>query len=234
MTAVKPNISFFCPAYHDEKNLPRLIPKVAEILSEVAGEYEILIIEDGSPDRTGAVAEELARQLPNTRVIHHQKNQGYGATLAHGFREANKYEWVWTTDGDMQYDPMELKQFLPYMNDYDAVVGYRLSRKLTRWRWLQTAVYNFLIGLMFNLRIKDANTSFKLVRREALDEVELRSVSAFIDPELLIKLKKNGARIMELPVNHFPRQFGQASGAKPAVVLGTIKEMLKYFFVGRL
>lgn len=229
--ATKPSISFFCPAYNDEQNLPRLIPEVVKVLQEVADQFEIVIIEDGSPDRTGVVADELAKQYPNVRVYHHEKNQGYGAALVHGFREANKYEWVWTTDGDMQYDSKELKLCLPYMNDYEAVVGYRLSRKLNWHRMLQTMVYNFLIRAMFRLKIKDINCSFKLVKRSVLDKFELKSQSSFIDAELLIKLKQARARVMEIPVNHFPRLHGQAAGAKPKVVLTTIKEMLTYFFI---
>lgn len=232
----KPNISFFCPAYFDAQNLPRLIPVVIETLREVAGQFEIVIVEDGSPDNTGAVADDLQRQFAGTdiTVIHHPKNTGYGGALVDGFNSASKYEWVFTTDGDMQYDPKEFKGFLPYMNDYDAIVGYRLSRKLSQYRKLQTYVYNFMIHLMFRLKIKDINCSFKVVRRQFLNKFELKSASSFIDAELLLKLRKNKARIMELPVNHFPRMYGEASGAKPGVVLTTLKEMFQYLFTGRL
>lgn len=230
-SSAKPTISFFCPAYFDEKNLPRLIPEVVKVLEENAADYEIFIVEDGSPDKTGEVADELASRYPKVRVIHHPKNLGYGATLVEGFNSANKFEWVFTTDGDMQYDVRELKQFLPYMSDYDAVIGYRLSRKLFWYRKLQTSVYNFLIRFLFGLKIKDVNCSFKLVRREPLARFKLKSQSAFIDAELLVKLRKHDARIMELPVNHFPRLYGESSGAKVKVVLSNIKEMLQYFFI---
>src|SRR3989338_10679025 len=129
---MKPSISFFCPAYFDEKNLPRLMPEVVAVLREIADRYEIIIIDDASPDRTGEVAEELKKLDPNIIVIHHESNWGYGATLSHGFRTAIKYEWVFTTDGDRQYDVREIKTFLPYLEDYDAVIGFRTIRSLSR------------------------------------------------------------------------------------------------------
>ena len=107
----KPTISFFCPAYYDEKNLPLLIPKAVEVLKKNAEKFEIIIIEDGSPDGTGRVADELAQQLPNIRVIHHSTNLGYGATIRDGFRYA-KYDFVMYTDGDVQYD---ITEFEPYL-----------------------------------------------------------------------------------------------------------------------
>ena len=116
-------VSFFCPAYHDEHNLPKLIPVVFEFLSRVSGKFEIVIVEDGSPDQTGEVAEKLSRQYPNVRVIHHAKNFGYGAALKTGFLNS-KYEYVMYTDGDNQYDIREFEPHLFLLKDADVLKGF--------------------------------------------------------------------------------------------------------------
>ena len=224
----KPSISFFCPAYYDEGNLPLLIPSVVEVLGRCTSAYDILINEDGSPDRTGAVADELAAKFPLVRVVHHPVNQGYGATIAEGFTTARTYDLVLTTDGDRQYDIHELDRFLPHLEHADAVIGYRPKRALSPYRQVQTNLYNLVIRLALGLKVRDVNTSFKLVRRSLLERFELRSRSAFIDAELLLKLRRAGARIKEVPVSHLPRRFGIASGAKPRVVLDTIRELWEF------
>lgn len=226
---MKPSISFFCPAYYDEQNLPRLISEVSKLLSEIAEQYEIIIIEDGSPDDTGKVADDLAGQYPNVRVIHHEKNLGYGATLAEGWK-AGKYDWVCYTDGDRQYDVSEFRLFLPYLENYDALIGFRKHRVLSGPRKIQSAAYNWLVRTLFGLKSKDIDCSFKIVRHSVLDRVNLRSQSSFIDAELLIKLQQSGARTLELPVTHFPRAHGQASGASFSVITQTIKEIIAFFF----
>ncbi len=224
----KPSISFFCPAYYDEGNLPILIPEVVEVLERCTSAYDILIIEDGSPDRTHAVADELAAKYPQVRVIHHPANRGYGATIAEGFASARTYDWVLTTDGDRQYDIHELDRFLPHLEHADAVIGYRPKRALSPYRKVQTNLYNLVIRLVLGLKVRDVNTSFKLVRKSALERFPLRSRSAFIDAELLVRLKRAGARIVEVPVSHLPRRFGIASGAKPQMVLDTVRELWEF------
>jgi glycosyltransferase involved in cell wall biosynthesis len=222
----KPNISFFCPAYYDEKNLPRLIPEVVNLLSEVAEQYEIIIIEDGSPDDTGKVADELAKQFPNVRVIHHLQNLGYGATLAEGWK-AGKYDWVFTTDGDRQYDVNEFKTFLNYLDQADAVVGFRRNREISFLRKIQSNTYNWLVSALLGLRFKDLNCSFKAVRKSFLDRINFQAKSAFSDAELLLKLKQLDAKIIELPVTHYRRLHGKASGANFKVIFSTVKDLLR-------
>lgn len=227
----KPSISFFCPAYFDEKNLSILIPKVFKVLKENTSIFDILIVEDGSPDKTGAVADKLSiRYSPFVKVIHHKKNLGYGATLRDGFKNAKRYDFTFYTDGDNQYDVSEIEKMLPYLADYDAVIGYRTKRALTFSRQLQTIFFNWLVGLLFTTNIKDINCSLKVVSRNALNSIKLSSNSSFIDAELLIKLIDKGYKIKEVPVGHFPRKFGKASGGSRSVILKTIKEMMGFYF----
>lgn len=226
----KPSISFFCPAYYDEENLPLLIPKVISVLKKTTSRFEVLIVEDGSPDKTEEVADTLASKFrPFVRVIHHEKNLGYGAALRSGFLNANKFDFVFYTDGDMQYNVEEVKKMLPYIKDHEVVIGFRSKRALTLSRQIQTKVFNFIVRLLFDLKAKDINCSMKLVSREALNKIHLTSNGAFIDTELLIKLKNNNYKIKEVEVSHFPRRFGRASGGSIKVIFKTLSELIKFY-----
>ena len=226
----KPSISFFCPAYYDEGNLPLLIPRVYQVLRKHTAEFEIVIINDGSPDRTGVVAEELAKKFaPKVKVIHHQKNLGYGAALKRGFQQAKKFDYVFYTDGDNQYDATELKKMMPFLKEYDAIVGYRTKRALSLTRKIQTLFFNRLVRWLFGIKIKDVNCSMKIISKEALKQINLTSDSSFIEAELLIKLKQKNFKIKEVEVSHFPRRFGKASGGNFKVIMKTIFEMIRLY-----
>lgn len=227
----KPSISFFCPAYFDEKNLPILIPKTYKILKENTSQFEILIVEDGSPDGTDKVADELAKKFaPHVRVIHHKKNLGYGATLKAGYTFANKYEFVFYTDGDNQYNIEEIIIFLPYLKKYDAVIGYRTKRALKFSRQVQTRVFNWIIRLLFKIKMRDINCAMKIIRRKALNTIKLTSDGGFIDAELVIKLSRKNYLVKEVEVSHYPRKFGKASGGNPKLIFKTIFDMIKFYF----
>ncbi|MDO8658551.1 MAG: glycosyltransferase [Candidatus Levybacteria bacterium] len=231
MKLSKPTISFFCPAYNDEKNLPILIPKVVKLLKKIASKFEIIIIEDGSPDKTGEVADRLARKNPKiTRVVHHKKNLGYGAALRKGFKEANKYDFVFFTDGDNQFDVNELEKFVPFFSLFDAVVGYRTNRALNFMRIVQTFIFNYLIRILFGVKVKDINCSMKVIKKSVLNKLDLKSNSSFIEAEFFIKLKREKAKVKELGVSHYPRTHGVASGGKPVVVLNTLKDMFIFWW----
>ncbi len=226
----KPSISFFCPAYFDEKNLPILIPIVVEVLRKNASEFEIIIVEDGSPDNTKEVADMLAEKYkPYIKVVHHTKNTGYGGALKKGFNIAKKYEYVFFTDGDNQYDVREFSRLLPYIGAYDAVLGYRTKRALTMMRNIQTRVFNWIIRSLFSLRVKDINCSMKVISRKALNSISLDSDGSFIEAELLIKLQDKGYKIKEVEVTHYPRVFGKASGGDRKLIFKTISEMMQFY-----
>lgn len=220
-------VSFFCPAYYDQNNLPKLIPIVFGFLKKISKKFEIIIIEDGSPDRTGEIAEELASRYPNIRVIHHPKNMGYGATLKDGFLNA-RYEYVMYTDGDNQYDVREFEPYLYLLQDVDILSGYAVKKAVTLRRKLQSVVYNFLIRLLFGVNLKDINCSMKIYKKNVFDSMKIESTSAFIDTEMLIKAKRSNFKIVQFPVTHYRREKGLASGSKPNVIGGTIKDMIKF------
>lgn len=224
------SVSFFCPAYNDEENLPILIPKTVSLLLKTCTSFEIVIIDDASPDKTGRVADKLSKQYPNITVIHHKKNKGYGGALQSGFLHAKKYPYIFYTDGDNQYNVEVLKKMLLYINSYDAVIGYRKMRNLSWQRKIQTICYNKLIRLLFNLKNKDVNCAIRLFRRSTINKINFSSTSAFLPAEMLIELQRNGGRIKEIEVKHYPRAYGEASGGKLSVILPTFFDMIKYYF----
>lgn len=225
------SVSFFCPAYNDEKNLPMLIPKAHKFLSSITDTFEIIIIEDGSPDKTGSVADELSSKYSNIRVVHHKKNLGYGATLKRGFIESRN-EYVMYTDGDNQYDIYEFKPYLYLLDSADIISGYVVNNKkaVSFARKLQSFFFNITIHILFFTRMKDINCSMKIYKRKVIDSIIIQSNSAFVDAEMLLRARGKGFFIKDFPVTHYERRNGLASGSKPAVVLATIIDMIKYRF----
>lgn len=226
----KPSISFFCPAYNDEENLPSLVEKTMQVLQQLCSKFEIIIIDDASPDNTSNIADNLAKKYaPNIKVIHHIKNKGYGGALLSGFHQAKKYPYVFYTDGDNQYDVSDLKRMLPFIHTYDAVIGTRIQRNLNWKRKLQSNVYNMIIRFLFGLNCDDINCAIRLFRRKTIDKLNLFSTSAFLPAEILIELKKHGGRIKEVEVKHYLRLHGEASGGKLSVILPTFLDMIRYY-----
>jgi glycosyltransferase involved in cell wall biosynthesis len=222
------SVSFFCPAYNDEKNLPDLIPTVVDFLTKHSEKFEIVIIEDGSPDKTGEVADVLAKKFSNIRVVHHVKNMGYTATLKEGFETA-KYDYVMYTDGDNQYDVFDAAPYLSLLDSADVIAGYAIKKAVSPYRKFQSGIYNFLIMILFFVRYKDVNCSLKIFKKHVLQNITMKSspYGAFIDGELVLKAKKQGYKIAQFPVTHYERKSGIASGTKPPLIWSTFKDMLK-------
>jgi glycosyltransferase involved in cell wall biosynthesis len=223
------SISFFCPAYNDAGNLPDLIPVVVDFLKKHSEKYEIVIIDDGAKDGTGKVADELSQKFSNVRVIHHEKNKGYSATLKEGF-EDGKYDYVMYTDGDNQYDVREFEPYLYLLKDNDVIAGYATKKAISGFRKFQSWVHNTLINILFLTRYRDINCAMKIFKRPVLEKIKINSnpYGAFIDAELILKAKKSGFKIKQFPVHHYARKNGVASGAKPELVLNTLKDVIKF------
>ena len=221
-------LSVFFPAYFDEKNIDKVVTKAIEVIISLnLKDYEIIIIEDGSPDKTGEVADELAGRFEKVRVIHHKKNLGYGATLKDGFLNA-KMDYVFYTDGDNQFDLGELRKFVALVPYSDIVVGYRKHKQYSLYRKFTSLCYNYLLKLIFDISYWDIDCAFKLFKTELFKKIEIKSVDAFIDAEIMIKAKLLGYTSTELGVMHLPRVDGISTGARPSVILRTIKEVFKY------
>jgi glycosyltransferase involved in cell wall biosynthesis len=186
-------------------------------------------VDDGSTDRTGAIADDLAAKDPRVRVIHHGTRRGYGGAVRSGLRAATK-PWVFYTDGDRQFDLTDLERLIRVSDGVDAVVGYREKRADPPRRLVVAWVYNRAIRLLFGGGWRDVDCAFKLFRRDVFTRVPLervRSNGAFFSPELLITLRRAGIRIRQVGVRHFPRTAGEAKGAPPRVILRAIRDLIR-------
>jgi len=222
------SLSVFFPAYYDEKNIDKVVIRAVEVLEEMKlKDYEIIIVEDGSPDKTGEVADELAKKFDKVRVIHHEKNMGYGATLKDGFMNA-KLDYVFYTDGDNQFDLNELKKFVALIPYSDMVIGYRKTKQYSFYRKFTSLCYNYLLRLIFNIRFWDIDCAFKLFKTDLFKKINIDSVDAFIDAEIILKANLLGYTSTEVGVMHLPRIDGISTGARPSVIIRTIKEVFRF------
>lgn len=205
------SISVFFPAYNDAPSLPALIGKAFAVLEASGRDYEVIVVNDGSQDRTGEVLEELrAKHGPRMRIVTHEANRGYGGALRSGFAAATK-DLVFYTDGDGQYDVGELPKLLRAMGpDVGLVNGYKLERNDPRHRILIGYLYNKFARFIFGIRIRDVDCDFRLVRRDLVEQVQLTATSGVICVELVRKLELTGCNVVEIGVHHYPRLHGRS------------------------
>jgi len=228
MTNKDITLSVFFPAYYDEKNIGKVVTKAVEVVESLQiKDYEITIIEDGSPDKTAEEADELAEKFPKVKVIHHEKNKGYGATLYEGFMTA-RFDYVFYTDGDNQFDLEELRKFVALVPYSDIVVGYRKKKQYSLYRKITSFVYNALLRLMFNIDYIDIDCAFKLIKRDLFDKIKIKTKDAFIDAEIMIQANLLGYKSTEIGVKHLPRVDGISTAARPSIIIRTIREILQF------
>jgi glycosyltransferase involved in cell wall biosynthesis len=218
-------LTVFLPAHNEEGNIERVVKGFLQELPPVASSYEIVVVNDGSSDRTGDIAEQLSSILPQVRVVHHETNRGYGAAVISGIRAARE-PYVLLCDGDGQFDPSDVKSLAARINDYDVVVGRRKKRADNLVRRLNGKSWTLLMRLLFRINITDIDCGFKLFRRSFLEKIDLHAAGAMVTTELLARLSNRGARICEVDVNHLPRLTGEQSGASPKVILRAFRELL--------
>jgi len=220
-------LSYFFPAHNEEANVRELVAEALEALPTLAEVFEIIVVNDGSRDATGAIADELAAANPGVvRAVHHPTNLGYGAALLSGFRAAG-HELVAFTDGDRQFRVADLGRLTARLGEADradVVVGYRIKRADPLIRTVYARLYRFANRVWFGLKVRDVDCACKLFRREALAGIAVESGGAFFSAELLIKLNAAGRSIAEVGVPHHPRTAGSPTGAKPSVILRAVRD----------
>jgi glycosyltransferase involved in cell wall biosynthesis len=222
------SLSLFCPAYYDEKNVDKVVEGALAAVEEMGlRDYEIIIVEDGSPDRTAEVADALAARHERVRVIHHGVNKGYGTALKTGF-EAARYEYVFYTDGDNQFNLDELKRLVALCPYADIVAGFRVYKQYTFYRKLTSRIYYLVLKYLFDLPDRDINCAFKLYPTRLFREFTIESKAGFIDAEIALQARMRGYRTLEVGVSHLPRKDGVALGASSSMVVKTIREMLRF------
>jgi glycosyltransferase involved in cell wall biosynthesis len=195
-------------------------------LPALSNDYEVIIVDDGSTDRTSAIADQLERDSPFVSVVHHAKNAGYGSALRSGFARASK-ELIFYTDGDGQYDTGDLAKLWERMtDDVDVVNGFKLKRADTATRRVLGEVYNQFVHLLFRLPVRDVDCDFRLIRRKRMQQIELASASGAICVELIAKLQRAGCRFSEVGVNHFPRTHGRSEFFTASRIIATMLELV--------
>jgi glycosyltransferase involved in cell wall biosynthesis len=222
-------LSVFFPCYNEEENLPIVINSALRILPELANDFEIIVVDDGSHDRSPRIVTGIMQDEPRLRLVRHDRNLGYGAALVTGFRAA-RLPWVFYTDADAQFDLQELGVLIAKSAGADIVSGYRHHRADPRHRLLNAAIFSWSLRIFMGLSVPDVNCAFKLCRREIFDRFPLRTSGALINAEILSRARLAGCKIVWLPVTHQPRVAGMPTGAKPSVILKAIGEFWILFF----
>ena len=220
------SLSVFMPCYNEEANVERTTLAALDALRAFCDDFELIIVNDGSTDQTGTIAERLAAEHPEVRVVHNPVNRGYGGALRAGFAATRK-EWVFYTDGDGQFDCREIFKLLPALNHFDLVSAYRLDRKDSWVRRFNGRAWTWLCNLILGLRLRDVDCAFKLLPRRLLEQIELRSEGALIDAELLGKAAGLGYRIGQVGVHHYPRLAGSPTGGRLRVITKAFWELVK-------
>lgn len=220
------SISAFFPALNEEGTIAKLTQDLLSILDSNFEHREVIIINDGSTDKTKQIADELYKQNNGyVKVIHHAQSRGYGNALKAGFATA-KCDLIFYTDGDNQFDMNDLHRALSLIDGNDIVVGYRQNRKDPKHRLWLSKGYNLLVRILFGLKLRDIDCSFKLFKRTALEKISIESHGYFIDTEIMVKAKKQGLKIEEFGVKHLPRAFG-VSKVKMKHIFITLHEIAK-------
>jgi len=223
------SLSVVLPAFNEQYNLRRTVEAARVILPAVADRWEIIIVNDGSGDATGRICDALASQMPEVRALHHPGNKGYGAALKSGIAAARN-EWIFFSDSDGQFDFAEITRLIEHAPDSDIVAGYRKRRNDPFYRALNAAGWNILVRLSLGIAVRDIDCAFKLFRRTVFERVQIRSVGAMVNTEILSQARRFGMRLREVEVTHFPRTHGQPSGAKLRVILKAFRELFRMWW----
>ena len=223
-----PELSVFFPFWNEENNIEEVISRALSVAPKIADKWKIIMVDDGSSDRTLEIASSLVASNENLRVVSLHPNRGYGAALKAGF-ENSKYDYVVFTDGDLQFDFSEITKFIDEIDNADIVIGYRKKRR-DRNILKRLLLMNLLkIGdyILFGIRFKDIDCGFKMFRKSAIEAISpLRSEGAMITTEILAKAIRKKLRIKEVGVEHYVRQHGVQTGANIPVIVRAILESL--------
>ena len=223
------SISITFPLYKDKRTVKRMIVKSIKVLKEIKKKYEIVIVDDGCPEKSGIIAKRISKNYKNIKVIFHKKNLGYGAAVKTGLKNC-KNDWIFQTDGDDEYDVFDLKKLLQVSKNSDLVITYRFKKKYNTIRIIISWVYNIILRTLFRTKFKDISTGSRLIKRSLVKKIKLKTNSPFVGAELAIKSKYQGYKVSEIGIHTYPRTFGTGSSVTFNNIVLTIKDMLKLYF----
>jgi glycosyltransferase involved in cell wall biosynthesis len=221
-------VSLFFPVYRDERTVVTVAEKALSLLRSLGCPYEVVIVDDGSPDRAGALADALASQHPEIKVLHHERNLGYGVAVRDGLA-ACRYDIVCMTDGDDEYEVEDFRKLLKLADRYDLVITFRYKKIYSGRRIFISWVYNQLLRFAFRTTFRDVSTGLRMVRREVVSDIALSSTSPFIGAELAIKAMLKGYRVGEVGIQTFPRSFGRGASTSAANIRATLRDMRRVY-----
>jgi glycosyltransferase involved in cell wall biosynthesis len=222
-------ISLVLPAHNEEPNIRAVVEEASRVLPTAFSDYEVIVVNDGSKDRTLEIAQALASENSHVRVVNHPVNKGYGAALTSGFNAATG-DFIMFMDSDRQFDINDIHRLTPYVEDYDIVAGYRIKRNDPAHRLLNAKIFGLAVRLLFDINIKDIDCAFKVMRSDVLRGINLESPGALINTEILAKAKVQGCSLTQVGVNHYPRLEGEQSGASIKVVFRAFWEMVRLWW----
>ncbi len=224
------SLSVFFPTYNEEGHIRNTVLSAKKVLENVAKNWEIIIVNDGSSDRTKGIAEKLRSEDSRINLVSHGENRGYGASLQSGFYNA-KYPWIAFTDSDGQFDFSEITKFVETQKhtNSDLVIGFYKKRQVSKFKIATSRMWEFSVTVLFGLHVHDIDCGFKLVSKKVIDRIpKLESErGAFISSELLIKAKKAGFKIVEIPVTHYPRTKGKGTGRDLKVIMKSFVDLFR-------
>ena len=221
-------MSIVLPAFNEEECIETAISQCVDFLNHRYQDWEVVAVDDGSVDETAAIVGRMIQQEPRIKLVRQPRNLGYGAALRRGFEEA-RGELVFFTDSDCQFDVRELADLMPLLDRYDAVFGFRVYRYDSVFRCILSWTYNRLVRVLFQVKIRDVDCSFKLLTRRVVDNLHLESSDFFVDTEIVARTAKMGARIVEKGVRHYPRQAGRTT-VRPSHIPRTLWTVFKMWF----
>jgi glycosyltransferase involved in cell wall biosynthesis len=220
------HLSIVLPAHNEEENIEDAIAAATAAAERLVAGHEIVVVDDGSSDSTAVRVRRAAEADPRIRLVQHDRNRGYGEALRSGFLES-RLDLIFFTDADLQFDMDELVLLLPYAGTVDVVAGYRINRQDTLTRRVNARAWNWLVRVLFYVPVRDIDCAFKLFDRRVLREVDIESVGAMVNTELMVKLGRSGASVVEVGVHHRPRRAGEARGASPRVIATALREIMR-------
>ena len=216
------------PLYKDKNTVEIMIKKSSRILKKLKRKYEIIIVDDGCPEKSGELALKISKKFSNIKIFFHKKNLGYGAALKTGLKKC-KNDLIFQIDGDDEYDVNDLSRLLKASENNDLVITYRYKKKYTTYRIIISWVYNAVLRLIFNIKFKDISSGSRLVSRKLIRHIKLKSNSPFVGAELAIKAKLAGYKVGEIGIHTFPRTFGTGASVNLKNILLTLKDMILLF-----
>ncbi len=226
------SISVFLPAYNEEANIQNTILSVDNVLKKIASDYEILIIDDGSTDKTGEMIKKAAKNNSHIRMIAHSKNKGYGAALKTGLY-AVRYPWVAQMDSDGQFDFSEINKFLDKKDKADLVIGYRTRRTDSFYRRSMAKILWLADFILYGLNVRDIDCGFKLFKKEVVTKLPiLKTESAITVTEFIVRAYAAGFIIKQVGVHHYSRKEGKQTGGKPSIIFkAALQGIILWFYL---